>query len=126
MEGRTRRLVSLPLEPEQEQEILRRLDAAGIAHRETRSMSRFFGSNAIWVPEADYLRAKEILDRQAAEYGDSAREQWQAEWRREHGGSYACWLLNRMRRATMDDVLRVLLLIALVGVMLLYPIAILR
>jgi hypothetical protein len=126
MEGSTRRLVSLPLEPEQEQEILRRLDAAGIAHKETRSMSRLFGSNAIWVPEADYPRAKEILDREAAEYAGAAREQWQAEWRREHGGSYLRWLLNRMRRATMDDVLRVLALIALVGLMLLYPIAIMR
>ena len=86
-------------------------------------MSRFFGSNAIWVPEADYLRAKDILDRQAAEYANSAREQWQAEWRREHGGSYARWLLNRMRRATMDDVLRVVLLAALVGLMLFYPLA---
>ena len=89
-------------------------------------MSRFFGSNAIWVPEADYLRAKDILDRQAAEYAKSAREQWQAEWRREHGGSYLRWLLNRMRRATMDDVLRVLLLAALVGVMLLYPLSLMR
>jgi len=126
MEGRTRRLVSLPLEPEQEQEILRRLDTAGIAHKETRSMSRFFGSNAIWVPDAEYLRAKDILDRQAAEYAGVKREQWQAEWQREHGGSYARWLLHRVRRATIDDVLRVLALIALVGLMLLYPIAILR
>jgi hypothetical protein len=126
MEARTRRLVSLPLEPAQEQEILRRLDAAGVAHKETRSLSRFFGSNAIWVPEADYLRAKEIMDRQAAEYAGAAREQWQAEWQREHGGSYARWLLHRMRRATMDDVLRVLLLAALVGLMLLYPIAFMR
>jgi hypothetical protein len=126
MEGRTRRLVSLPLEPDQEQEILRRLDANGIAHRETRSLSRFFGSNAIWVPEADYPRAKEILDRQAAEFADSARAQWEAEWRREHGGSYLRWLQNRMRRATMDDVLRVLLLALLVGVMLLYPLSLMR
>jgi hypothetical protein len=123
---RTKRLVSLPLEPDQEHEILRLLDEAGIAHKETRSMSRFFGSNAIWVPEADYPRAKDILDRQAAGYANSAREQWQAEWRREHGGSYLRWLLNRMRRATMDDVLRVLLLAALVGVMLLYPLSLMR
>jgi hypothetical protein len=31
-----------------------------------------------------------------------------------------------MRRATMDDVLRVLLLAALVGVMLLYPLSLMR
>jgi hypothetical protein len=126
MEGRTRRLVSLPLPPEQERGLLQQLDEAGIAHREARSKSRLFGSDAIWVAEADYPRAKDILDRQAAEYAVSAREQWQAEWRREHGGSYARWLLHRMRRATMEDVLRVLALVALVGLMLLYPIAMLR
>jgi hypothetical protein len=126
MEGRTRRLVSLPLPPEQERGLFQQLDEAGIAHREAHSKSRLFGSDAIWVAEADYPRAKDILDRQAAEYADSAREQWQAEWRREHGGSYLRWLHNRLRRATMDDVLRVLVLIALVGLMLLYPIAIMR
>lgn len=125
-EVRTRRLVSLPLDPRQETEILRLLDDAGIEHKETRSLSRLFGSNAIWVLEADYPRAKDILDRQAAEYAVSAREQWQAEWRREHRGSYLHWLLHRLRHATMDDVLRVVLLAALVGVMLLYPLALMR
>lgn len=123
MEGRTRRLVSLPLPPEQERELLQRLDDAGIAHREARSKSRLFGSDAIWIAEADYPRAKEILEREAGEYAAAARERWQAEWRDEHGGSYARWLWSRLQRATMEDLVRVLFLIALVGLMLLYPLS---
>jgi hypothetical protein len=126
MAGRTRRLASLPLPPEQEREILRRLDEAGIAHRESRSGSRLFGGDAIWVAAEDYPRAKEILERQAAEYAASARAEWEAEWRGEHGGSYARWLWSRARRASADDVLRVLLLMLLVGLMLLYPLALMR
>jgi len=126
MRGRTRRLVGLPLEPEQEDEILRLLDAAGIAHEETRSRARFFGSDAIWVAEADYARAKEILDREAADYAAAAREKWQAQWRRDHGGSYARWLWNRARRATAEDVVRALFLLALVALMLLYPLSLMR
>ena len=123
MRDRTRRLVSLPLPPEQEQEILRLLDEAGIAHKETRSRSRLYGSDAIWVAEEDFPQANAIVDKEAVEYAAAARAQWRAEWRREHQGSYARWLLSRLKRATMDDVLRVLLLIALVGLMLLYPLS---
>jgi hypothetical protein len=43
-----------------------------------------------------------------------------------HRGSYARWLWSRLRRATLDDVLRVLLLAALVALMLLYPLSLLR
>jgi hypothetical protein len=118
-----KRLVALPLEPEQEREILRLLDEAGIAHKETRSRSRLFGSDAIWVSEQDYLRAREIVDSEAAEYAAAARAEWNAEWRREHGGSYARWLWNRLRRTTPEALVRALVLILLVGLMLLYPLA---
>lgn len=126
MTGRTRRLVSLPLEPEQEREILRRLDEAGIAHEEIRSKARLFTGDAIWVADVDYPQAKEILDRQAAEYAAAAREKWQTEWREAHGGSYFRWLWSRLRGATMEDVVRVIFLIALVGLMLLYPLSLMR
>lgn len=121
-----KRLASLPLPPEQEQELLRLLDEAGIEHKETRSRSRFFGSDAIWVAEHDYARARAILDQEAAEYAAAARAAWNTEWRGEHGGSYARWLWSRARRATPDDILRVLFLLLLVGLMLLYPLALLR
>jgi hypothetical protein len=118
-----KRLVALPLEPEQEREILRLLDEAGIAHKETRSKSRLFGSDAIWVFAQDYPRAREIVDNEAAEYAAAARAEWNAEWRREHGGSYARWLWNGLRRTTPEALVRALVLILLVGLMLLYPLA---
>ena len=121
-----KRLASLPLPPEQEREILRLLDEAGIAHKEARAKSRLFGSDAIWVAEEDHPRAKAIVDKEAADYAAAARAQWQAEWRREHGGSYARWLWHRLRRATLEDVVRALVLIALVALMLLYPLTLLR
>lgn len=43
-----------------------------------------------------------------------------------HGGSYARWLWSRAKRATFDDVLRVALLLLLVGLMLLYPLSLMR
>lgn len=125
-EGRTRRLASLPLPVEQERELLRLLDESGIAHREARSRSRLFGGDAIWVGEADYARAKEILDREAARYAAAAREAWQAQWRAEHGGSYLRWLRSRARNATLEDLVRALFLIALVALMLLYPLSLMR
>lgn len=118
-----KRLASLPLPPEQEREILRLLDEAGIAHKETRAKSRLFGSDAIWVAEQDYLRAKEIVDKEAAQYAAAARAQWRDEWHREHGGSYARWLWNRLRRTTPEALVRALVLILLVGLMLFYPLA---
>lgn len=121
-----KRLASLPLPPEQEREILRLLDEAGIAHKEARAKSRLFGSDAIWVAEEDYARARAIVDNEAADYAAAARAQWQAEWRREHGGSYARWLWHRLRRATLEDVVRALFLVALAALMLLYPLTLLR
>jgi len=118
-----KRLTSLPLPTDQEREILRLLDAAGIAHKETRAKSRLFGSDAIWVAAADYPHAKEVLDREAAEYASAAREKWRAEWRDEHGSSYARWLWSRARNASMEDLVKAILLIVLVSVMLLYPLA---
>jgi len=118
-----KRLTSLPLPTDQEREILRLLDAAGIAHREARAKSRLFGSDAIWVAAADYPHAKEVLDREAAEYASAAREKWRAEWRDEHGSSYARWLWSRARNASMEDLVKAILLVVLVSVMLLYPLA---
>lgn len=122
-EVRTRRLVSLPLEPRQEAEILRLLDDAGIAHKETRSIARFIGSDAIWVAEADYPRAKALVEKQVEEYAAAARAEWNSDWSREHGGSYAQWLWKRRRNADPDAIVRAILLILLVCVLLLYPLA---
>ena len=84
---------------------------------------QLFGSDAIWVAAADYPHAKEVLDREAAGYASAAREKWRAEWRDEHGSSYARWLWSRARNASMEDLVKAILLIVLVSVMLLYPLA---
>lgn len=118
-----KRLVGLPLDPRQEKEIMRLLAEAGIAYREVRSPSRLLGADAIWVSEEDYPRANAILETEAKAYAEMARAEWNAEWAGEHKGSYALWLWNRVRRASIGDIAKVLFLIALVGVMLFYPLA---
>ena len=60
-----RRLVGLPLDARQEDEIMRLLTEAGIAYREARSPFRLFGADAIWVSDDDYPRARAILDDEA-------------------------------------------------------------
>lgn len=52
-----------------------------------------------------------------------ARSEWNAEWIAEHKGSYVQWLWNRARHASLAAVLQALLLMALVCLMLLYPLA---
>jgi drug/metabolite transporter superfamily protein YnfA len=63
------------------------------------------------------------VDNEAADYAAAARAEWNAEWRREHGGSYARWLWSRLRRTTPEALVGALVLILLVGLMLLYPLA---
>jgi hypothetical protein len=118
-----KRLVALPLEERQETEIVRRLTDAGIAHRAARSPFRFLGADAIWVADEDYARARALLEGEVKEFASQARAEWNTEWRNAHRGAYLHWLWHRARHASMDDVLRALLLIALVAVLLLYPLA---
>jgi hypothetical protein len=118
-----RRLVGLPLDVRQEEEIMRLLTEAGIAYRETRSPFRLLGADAIWVADEDYARACAILEGEAKAFAETARAEWKAEWVTEHKGSYLRWLWSRARQASFGSLLRVLFLIALVGVMLFYPLA---
>lgn len=118
-----KRLVGLPLDERQENEIMRLLAEAGIPYREARSPFRLLGADAIWVSDEDYPRASAILETEAKAYTEMARAEWNAEWVNEHKGSYLLWLWSRVRRASIDDIVKVLFLIALVGVMLLYPLA---
>lgn len=118
-----RRLVGLPLDVRQEDEIMRLLTEAGIAYRETRAPFRLLGADAIWVSDEDYPRARAILESEAKAFAEIARAEWKAEWVREHKGSYARWLWSRVRQASFADLVKVLFLIALVAVMLFYPLA---
>jgi hypothetical protein len=118
-----KRLVGLPLEPRQEEEILGLLDRAGIAYRVTRTVSAFVGGDAIWVPDGDFPRARQLLDEEARAYAETARSEWRAEWQAEHKGSYALWLCNRLRSTPPETLLRALLLIAVLALALFYPLA---
>lgn len=118
-----KRLVGLPLEEGQEDDILRMLDEARISYRITRSFSIFIGGGAIWVPDEDYPRARELLEREAQAFAASARAKWRAEWRTEHRGSYLLWLWNRFRRTPPSTLLKVIVLIGILGLMLFYPLA---
>lgn len=118
-----KRLVSLPLDPRQEEELLRLLNEAGIDYKETRTPARFIAGDAIWVADEDYPRAREILEREARRFAEAARARWNAEWEKEHGRSYARWLWHRARATSPEAWFKALLLIALVALMLLYPLA---
>lgn len=102
---------------------MRLLAEAGIAYREARSPFRLLGADAIWVSDEDYPRASALLETEAKAFAEMARAEWNAEWVTEHKGSYLLWLWSRVRRASIGDIVKALFLIALVGVMLLYPLA---
>jgi len=118
-----KRLVGLPLDERQENEIMRMLDEAGIQYRETRSPFRLLSADAIWVADEDYPRARAILESEAQAFAAQARAEWKTQWVTEHKSSYLRWLWNRMRNASVASLVTTLLLIALLAVMLLYPLA---
>jgi len=118
-----KRLIGLPLDLRQEEEIVRLLTDAGIAYRVARSPFSFLGADAIWVADEDYPRARALVEIEAKAFESMARSEWNAEWITEHKGSYTLWLWNRARHASFANVLQALLLIALVALMLLYPLA---
>ena len=118
-----KRLVGLPLDPRLEDKIFRLLVQAGIPYRETRSPSRFLGGDAIWVNDEDYAQASALVEGEANTFAAMVRADWNAEWDTVHKGSYALWMWNRLRRASVATLVRVILLIAVVSVMLLYPLA---
>ena len=102
---------------------MRLLAEAGIPYRETRSPFSLLGADAIWVSDEDYPRACAILEDEAKVFAEMARAEWNAEWVGEHKASYTRWIWNRIRQASLAGLLTALLLIALVGVMLFYPLA---
>jgi putative transcriptional regulator len=119
-----RRLVRLPLEPRQHEELRRLLAAAGIEHRESPPRFVFLGG-AILVEDADYPRARALLEQHVSDYAERARAEWRDEWAREHRGSYARWLLARLRAATPERLATGLLLAVLAALLLFYPLTLL-
>ena len=103
-----RRLIGLPLDVRQEDEIMRMLTEAGIAYRETRSPFRLLSGDAIWVSDEDYPQASALLESEVKAFAEIARGQWNAEWVTEHNGSYVRWLWSRVieRTSGLDSALR--------------------
>ena len=64
-----------------------------------------------------------ILEGEAKAFAEKARTEWKTEWVTQHKGSYARWLWSRVRQASFAGILTALFLIALVAVMLFYPLA---
>jgi len=116
-----KRLLPLPLDPEQHKEIVRVLQEAQIDYREVESPSRLLSSDAIWVPDEDLPRARELVQRQADAFAARRRSEWQTEWTAEHEKSYARWLWNRLRSQPAETLLKIAALLGLIGLLLIYP-----
>lgn len=116
-----RRLVPLPLDDEQHSEIVRLLQEAQIDYREVTSPSRFLGSDAIWVADGDFPRAHELVQKEAEAFAARRRDQWRAEWTSEHAQSYTRWLWCRLRLSPAETLLKIAALLALIGLLLIYP-----
>ena len=116
-----KRLIPLPLDPEQHEEIVRLLQEAQIEYREISAPSRLLSSDAMWVAEDDYPRAHELVQKQSKAFAARRRDQWQAEWTSEHAQSYARWLYSRLRMRPAETLLKLAALLALIGLLLIYP-----
>ncbi|MBI1943634.1 MAG: hypothetical protein HYS35_08195 [Betaproteobacteria bacterium] len=90
----------------------------GIGYRET--PPSLFSRAKLWVDEADYEQARQIRYSIDAGFAERARAQWEKEWRERYGGSYARWLLERVR--SPDILLKIVLLIAALALFAGYPI----
>jgi len=108
------------LEDEQYDEVMALLRRAGIPAHETHT--HLFSFGALWVPDEDFVRAREILSGQAHAFAVRAREQWEREWQIEHRGSGLRWFAHRLFHNPAGTLLRVLLLALAVGAFVLYPI----
>lgn len=117
-----KRLIALSqLEGTQLDELRTLLREGGIEISET--APTLFSSGALWVPERDLERARELLRRESAAFAARAREAWEREWREEHRSSHARWLLARLRANPAEMLLALALLAFFVGLLVLIPLA---
>lgn len=115
-----KRLVALSqLEAKQLDDLRALLRGAGIEVSET--APTLFSSGALWVPERELERARELLSQESAAFAAQARKVWQREWREEHRTSYARWLLARLRANPGEMILALVLLAFLVWLLVLSP-----
>ena len=120
-----KRLVQLPLDPEQHKEIVRVLEEARIDYREVESPSRLLSSDAIWVADEDFAQARALIQAQADAFAAQRRGEWQTEWTSAHAQSYAHWFWSRLRERPAETLLKFAALLALIGLVLIYPMSLL-
>jgi len=108
------------LAEEQYDELMALLRAADIPVHET--PTHLFAFGALWVPDEEFGRARDILRTQSRAYAARAREEWEREWELQHGGSALRWFAYRLQSDPGAVLLRVLLLATAVGAFLIYPI----
>ena len=108
------------LADEQYDELTTLLRAAGIPMHET--PTHLFAFGALWVPDSEFDRAREILRTQSKAYAARAREAWEREWELQHRGSALRWFAYRVLSDPGAVLLRVLLLALAVGAFVVYPI----
>ena len=115
-----RRLTDLRhLEKKQYDELTSLLQAARIAVHET--TTNFMGYGAIWVRDEDFPRAVAILRTEAVSFAARARKRWDRQWQTEYKSSHVRWFAHKLFRSPVGTVVQVLLLAALVGVFVVYP-----
>jgi hypothetical protein len=115
-----KRLIALSLlEPKQLEELRALLRESGIECSET--AATLFSSGALWVQEQDLARARELLSQESAAFAARAREEWEREWREEHGSSGLRWLVARLRANPVEMLAALALLALLVWLLVLYP-----
>ena len=76
---------------------------------------------AIWVRDEDFPRAVAILRKEAVSFAARARKRWDRQWQTEYEDSYVRWFAHKLFRSPVGTVVQVLLLAALVGVFVVYP-----
>jgi hypothetical protein len=108
------------LADEQYDELTSLLREAGVRVHETHTHLLSFG--ALWVPDEDFARARDILRNESAAYATRARAEWEREWELQHRGSKLRWFAYRLLSNPGEVLLRVLLLALTMGAFVLYPI----
>ncbi len=101
-------------------ELMALLRAAGIAVHET--PTHLFAFGALWVTDAEFERARDILRTQSKAYATRARDDWEREWQLQHRGSALRWFAYRLLSDPGAVLLRVLLLALALGAFVVYPI----
>lgn len=112
-----RPLVEIPDSSEEHQDLIGLLLASGIRYQERQST--FFMPATVWVNEDDHAKALEIALSVAARHAKQTKAEWTRQWNERYRGSYLRWLIANFHKPA--NLLRLVLLVAMVGVFVIYP-----